>query len=145
MSPACDPDPDDTPPFDPDSPAHHRWLDGQGRRLLHFGRAAALPDGGFGWLDRRGAVTPGVPTRLYVTCRMTHVYALGTLLGVPGSEALVDHGVRALATTFRDREHGGWFGAVDRAGRPTDDTKGAYPHAFVVLAGASASVAGRPG
>jgi mannose/cellobiose epimerase-like protein (N-acyl-D-glucosamine 2-epimerase family) len=76
---------------------------------------------------------------------MTHVYALATLLGEPGSAELVDQGLQALTGRFRDAQNGGWFGAVEDAGRPTDDTKAAYPHAFVVLAAASATVAGRPG
>jgi sulfoquinovose isomerase len=127
-----------------DSPGHHRWLDAESRRLLEFARASALADGGFGWLDARGAVTQGLPGRLYVTCRMTHVWALGVLLEIDGSEALVDHGLAALDGMFRDAEHGGWFGAV-ADGEPVDDTKTAYPHAFVVLAAASATIAGRPG
>ncbi|NMR18730.1 AGE family epimerase/isomerase [Cellulomonas fimi] len=128
-----------------DSPAHHAWLAAETRRLLEFGRGAALPDGGFGWLDRRGAVMPSVPPPLYVTCRMTHVYSLGALLGVEGSEALVDHGVAALRGRFRDAAHGGWFTAVGHDGSPADERKQAYPHSFVVLAASSALVAGRPG
>ena len=114
--------PDAATRFAIDSPEHHRWLADEGRRLLDFGRAAALPDGGFGWLDARGAVTEGLPARLYVTCRMTHVYSLGCLLGVEGSEALVDHGLAALDGMFRDTEHGGWFGSVGD-GEAVDDTK----------------------
>jgi len=112
-------------------------------RLLDFGRGAALPTGGFGWLDAHGTVTPSVPAPLYVTCRMTHAYALGSLLGVPGSEALVDHGLDALAHRFRDAENGGWFTAIDGP-LVTDDRKMAYPHAFVILAASSASIARRP-
>src|SRR5690606_17143310 len=75
--------------------------------------------------------------------------ALGTLLGRPGFGPLVDHGLAALTDRFHDVEHGGWFAAVE----PTDTggpaggdgaVKGAYPHAFVVLATASAAAAGRP-
>lgn len=76
---------------------------------------------------------------------MTHVHALGTLLGHPGSADAADHGLRALTGLFRDAAHGGWFGAVDADGSPVDDDKSAYPHAFVVLAASSAAIAGRPG
>lgn len=125
-------------------PAHARWLEHETDRLLAFGRTAALPAGGFARLDDDGRPAPG-PTELWITCRMTHVYALGTLLGRPGSARLVDHGVAALTGPFHDGAHGGWFTEVDPDGRPHDDTKGAYPHAFVVLAASSATAADRPG
>ena len=70
---------------------------------------------------------------------MTHVFALGELLGEPDCAAFADHGLDAIATAFADAEHGGWR---TRAGVPG---KAAYDHAFVLLAGASAALAGRPG
>ena len=76
---------------------------------------------------------------------MTHVYAIGHLLGRPGSAALVDHGLDALRGAFHDAEHGGWFAEVARDGTPVDTDKAAYPHAFVILATSSATAAGRPG
>ncbi|MBZ2195567.1 AGE family epimerase/isomerase [Occultella gossypii] len=127
-----------------DSPGHRLRLDREARRLLEFGRAARLPEGGFGWLDATGVPTPGRPRMLYVTCRMTHAFALGTLLGVDGSAELVDHGLQALRGLFGDRAHGGWFTSVGADG-PADDRKWSYPHAFVVLAAASAATIGRPG
>ena len=127
-----------------DSPEHHARLAQETRRLLEFGRAARLPEGGFGWLDTSGAPTPGRPRLLYVTCRMTHAYALGELLGIAGATEHVDHGLRALDEVFRDPAHPGWFTAVGPDGA-TDARKWSYPHAFVVLAAASAATAGRPG
>jgi mannose/cellobiose epimerase-like protein (N-acyl-D-glucosamine 2-epimerase family) len=84
------------------------------------------------------------PVELWITCRMTHVLALGHLLGRRGCGELVDHGVAALTGRFHDDRHGGWFATVDDRG-PTVRGKAAYPHAFVVLAAASATCAGRPG
>jgi sulfoquinovose isomerase len=129
------------------SPAHLRWLEQETDRLLEFGRAARVPAGGFGWLDERGGLDADRPTELWITCRMTYVFALGALLGRPGCGALADHGLAALAGRFRDAEHGGWFAAVGPDGPEGDEqtAKGAYPHAFVVLATASAAAAGRPG
>lgn len=124
------------------SPAHHRWLEAETDRLLEFGRASRIPTG-FGWLDESGGVDADRPTQLWITCRMTYVYALGALMGRPGAGTLVDHGLAALAGPLRDTEHGGWFAAVGPDG-PVEDEKGAYPHAFVVLAAASAAAAGRP-
>jgi sulfoquinovose isomerase len=125
-------------------PEHGAWLEAEGDRLLEFGRAAQEPGGGFGWLDDDGVPEPGRPLELWITCRMTHVYALGHLLGRPGCAELVDHGVAALRELFHDDVNGGWFAQVGPDGPVTTD-KTAYEHAFVVLAGASATAAGRPG
>jgi mannose/cellobiose epimerase-like protein (N-acyl-D-glucosamine 2-epimerase family) len=111
-------------------------------RLLQFGEAARTAVG-FGWLDDAGRLVPR-PILLWITCRMTHVYSLGDLLGRPGAAELVDHGIAALGGGLRDAEHGGWFTSVDDDG-PVDARKAAYPHSFVILAGASATAAGRPG
>jgi sulfoquinovose isomerase len=124
-------------------PAHARWLEQETDRLLSFGAASAREAGGFARLDDDGAPLAG-PTELWITCRMTHVYSLGVLLGRPASAALVDHGLAALDTVFRDAQNGGWYTEVGPDGA-TDDTKAAYPHAFVVLATASATAADRPG
>lgn len=125
------------------SGAHARWLETESRALLDFARAARVPHG-FGYLDDAGTVAPEAPAELWITCRMTHSYALGALLGIPGCAPLADHGVRTLTDHFRDADHGGWYSAV-RADGPTNDAKEAYAHAFVVLAGASATAAERPG
>ncbi len=125
------------------SPAHARWLEAEGDRLLGFGRAARHPLG-FGWLDRAGVLDAGRPFPLWITCRMTHVYALAHLMGRPGSAALVDHGLAALAGPFRDAAHGGWYTALRPDSLPAPPQKAAYEHAFVMLAAASATAAGRP-
>ncbi len=122
----------------------HAWLEAEGDRLLEFGRASRHREGGFAWLDDDGTPELDRPVELWITCRMTHVYSLGDLLGRPGCSALADHGVEALHGRFRDRGHGGWYAKVG-AGGPTTTDKTAYEHAFVVLAGASATAAGRPG
>jgi mannose/cellobiose epimerase-like protein (N-acyl-D-glucosamine 2-epimerase family) len=127
-----------------DSPAHGRWLEDEGDRLLDFGRAALHPDGGFGWLDDDGEPDLERPVELWVTCRMTHVYALGHLMGRPDCGRLADAGVAALLGRFHDDTNGGWFAQVGADG-PTVTDKTAYEHAFVVLAGASATAARREG
>ena len=124
--------------------AHEQWLEAEGDRLLEFGRASQHPEGGFAWLDDDGVPELDSPVELWVTCRMTHVYSLGHMLGRPDCAALADHGVAALEWRFRDDEHGGWFAKVGAEG-PTTTSKTAYEHAFVVLAAASATAAGRPG
>ena len=127
-----------------ESPAHARWLEAEGDRLLQFSKASRHPAGGFAWLDVAGRPDLERPVELWITCRMTHVFSLGTMLGRPGCGPLADHGLKALEGRFRDEVHDGWYAAVD-AGGPTGRAKSAYPHAFVVLAAASATCAGRPG
>ncbi|MFD1717420.1 AGE family epimerase/isomerase [Georgenia deserti] len=124
-------------------PAHTRWLEQESDALLRFGRASRT-DRGFGYLGADGTVDKSVDHELWVTCRMAHCFSLAVLLGRAGYGPLVDHGLRALAETFEDAERGGWFTAVGPDG-PTQTRKDAYPHAFVLLATASATVAGRPG
>jgi sulfoquinovose isomerase len=124
------------------NPAHSRWLELESDALMRFGSASRTPTG-FGYLDAHGAVTER-PHELWINCRMMHCFALGTLLGRPGCAPLVDHGIRALTSTFSDREFGGWFTAVAANGVQVE-RKDAYSHAFVLLAAASAVVSGRPG
>ncbi|MGR7027006.1 AGE family epimerase/isomerase [Geodermatophilus sp. URMC 62] len=115
-------------------------LTGELDRLLAFAAGARRDDGGFGYLAADGSLDPTKPRETYVTARMTHVFSLAVLLGRPGAADLAAHGVAALTGPFRDDAHGGWPASPDG-----DDTKAAYVHAFVVLAGASAAAAGVPG
>lgn len=125
------------------NPAHARWLERESDALLGFA-AGSYSDEGFGYLGSDGLVLPEQGSHLWITCRMIHSFALGTLLGRPGSASMVDHGLRALASNFRDPANGGWYAQVGPHG-PIDDTKAAYAHAFVILAASSAASAGRPG
>jgi len=105
--------------------------------LLAFAARSRLADGGFGYLGSDGRVLPDRPVETWIVARMTHVFGLAHLLGRPGADGLARHGVAALTDgPLRDTEHGGWFAATD------DDTKAAYVHAFVVLAGSTAAAAG---
>jgi len=109
--------------------------------LLRFARASAVP-GGSAWLDAAGRPTAR-DLQLWITCRMTHCFALGELRGDTTCAPLVEHGLEALLGPFHDVEHGGWFAALSRStGAPTADRKEGYGHAFVVLAASSALVAG---
>lgn len=118
-------------------------LEAEGDRLLEFARASAHPDGGFAWLTEDGRPDLDRPVELWISCRMTHVFALAHLMGRPYAADLVDHGVASLAGRLRDHEHGGWWAAVGPDG-PVTQSKTAYEHAFVVLAASSAAAAGRP-
>lgn len=134
------------------STEHNRWLGTESRALLDWARRARVP-AGFGWIGEDGRIDPSHPVELWITGRMTFAFSLGTLLGIPGCSIFADHGITALSTAMRDREHGGWYSAVS----PQVDAEGhaasidpaarkeCYQHAFVVLAAAAATAAGRPG
>ncbi|MDO5700500.1 MAG: AGE family epimerase/isomerase [Bowdeniella nasicola] len=127
----------------PGSPEYRRT---QRADLLRFAAGSCSP-AGFGYLNAAGEIDPGEPTPLYVVCRMTHVFALGSLAGEepapggPDSAELADlthHGVTALLDgPLRDTQDGGWYAAIQPAGTPIS-AKEAYGHAFVLLAASSA-------
>ena len=126
-------------------PGTAEWRRAEASRLIEFGRAAALPDGGFGWLDANGDIDVTQPRPLYINARMTYVFALAHLNGVDGADALAAAGIGALASRYADGENGGWFSSIDLSGNVIDTTKANYAHAHVLLASASAVAAGLPG
>ena len=117
---------------------HRQWLRAEGRRLLrHYTRA--LVPGGFATLGNSGRLVDDTPQGV-VTARMVHCYSLAALMGVPGASLIADHGIVALLDgPLRDHAAGGWFEDASAPSR-----KKAYLHAFVALAGASATMAGLP-
>lgn len=112
--------------------------------LLNFGHRFPSPGGGSYYLGDDGTPWTERSRETWITSRMVHVYSLGTFLGHPGSEELVDAGLKGLTGELHDKEHGGWY-----AGRTADGgilpTKQCYAHAFVILAASSAVLAERPG
>jgi sulfoquinovose isomerase len=126
-------------------PGSSEWRAAEATRLIAFARGSALPEGGFGWLDLNGAVDPSLPRPLYANARMTYVFALAHLVGVPGTLQLSESGVGAMMTVFADAEHGGWFTSLDFHGNVVDANKMSYAHAHALLGSASAVVAGVPG
>jgi mannose/cellobiose epimerase-like protein (N-acyl-D-glucosamine 2-epimerase family) len=109
-------------------------------RLLGFAARSRLAEGGFGYLGSDGAVVGDRPVETWIVARMTHVFGLAHLLGRPGAADLARHGVAALTDgPLHDAAHGGWRAST------TEDTKAAYVHAFVVLAGSTATAAGVEG
>ncbi|MEU4419659.1 AGE family epimerase/isomerase [Actinoplanes sp. NPDC024001] len=125
-------------------PSDTAWLSQETGRLLDFGRAFPHPLGGAAWLRTDGTPDVDAPVHTWITARMTHVYSLAHLLGVPGAGALADVALAGLTGVLHDREHGGWHPAVAADGHPAPG-KSCYDHAFVVLAAASATIARRPG
>ncbi|WP_201774440.1 AGE family epimerase/isomerase [Demequina sediminicola] len=135
-----------------DAPGSAEYLTQQRASLVPW-VAMARNEHGFGYLNADGSLDASKGTELWITCRMTHVAALGLLAqeephnsGPSASELrdLATHGVRCLAETFHDGANGGWYAAVGADG-PTVTTKQAYGHAFVILAASSALAAGVDG
>jgi sulfoquinovose isomerase len=123
---------------------HRAWLVDQTHKQLAFGRSFPHPAGGAAWLGSDGKPDLSRPVFTWITARMAHVHGLGAVAGIPGSDGLADVALDGLAGRLLDHEHGGWFASIDPDGR-VDDTKSAYATAFVLLAAATTSVAGRPG
>ncbi|MCY4459935.1 MAG: AGE family epimerase/isomerase [Albidovulum sp.] len=131
--------------------SHRHWLMDEAARLFDFYRAGSVdPRGGFFDLDDRGEPLPTgwppapEPTRnLFTTTRIIYCFAIGHLMGRPGSDRLVDHGVEFMLNGHRDRKHGGYHWATGYNG-PTNSAKVAYGHAFTLLAASSAKAVGHP-
>jgi sulfoquinovose isomerase len=127
-------------------PLHRQWLMRQANRLFDFFQRNAInPAGGFYDLDGFGHPldTDNPLRQIHGTTRMVHCFAIGSLLGRPGSDEIVDHGMRYIWEHHRDTRNGGYFWSLDNDG-PRDDSKQAYGHAFVLLAASSAKLAGHP-
>ena len=130
--------------------AHRLWLIDNARALFDFFQLPSFnPAGGFFSLDENARPLPpkpghkGADRQAPGTARMAHAFAVAHLLGLPGADRIVDHAVAFLWERMRDREHGGYFWRVDDE-KPTDATKQAYGHAFVLLAASSAMCVGHP-
>ena len=127
-----------------DTEENKTFLQKNAEALLAFGHQFPSPQGGAYYLGDDGTPWKDRPRETWITCRMAHVYSLGTVLGHPGSRELAEAAVAGLRGELQDREHGGWY-----AGRTADGgilpTKQCYAHAFVILAGCSASLVGAAG
>lgn len=125
---------------------HRRWLWEQANDLFGFFQPGVInPRGGFYNLDNAGAPLDRTNSvrQIHSTTRMVHCFAIGHLLGRPGCDAVIDHGMTYLWNSHRDTQHGGYLWSLDNDG-PQDDTKQAYGHAFVLLAASSAKAVGQP-
>jgi sulfoquinovose isomerase len=124
---------------------HRSLLLDQAQRLLAFYQYESIDQrGGFFELGSDGRPTQEKTRHLVWTTRMVYCFSLAHLLGRPGAALVVDHGLRTLADRFRDPKHGGYWWIVE-ADEPRDRTKQAYGLAHVLLAGAAATTAERPG
>lgn len=139
-----------------DTVEHIRWLGNHMQQVLEYSRRAFLP-GGFGYIKADGKVDDTRPLELDLTARSTYIYALGVVLGIPGSLRRCDHGLRSLTHTFKDASNGGWFSLVEpiseeqrrdnASGVPTGQNiflKSSRSMSYLLEAAAAATIARRP-
>lgn len=127
-------------------PFHRQYLMRQANNLFDFFEANSLnPKGGFFDLDDNGrpVQTDNAVRQIHSTTRMIHCAVIGSLIGRPGSDEIIDHGMDYLRNHHRDVRNGGYFWSLDDTG-VVDGLKQAYGHAFVLLAGSSAKLVGHP-
>ncbi|MDO5337139.1 MAG: AGE family epimerase/isomerase [Eubacteriales bacterium] len=112
--------------------------------LLAFGHKFPSPQGSSYYLGDDGTPWKERKRETWITCRMAHVYSIGTFLGHEGSKELADAALKGLRGELYDQTNGGWYPGVTAEGAALPD-KQCYGHAFVILAASSALLAGRPG
>lgn len=96
------------------------------------GASYYLGDDGTPWVDR--------PRETWITCRMTHVYSIGKMMGHEGSEALAASGIKGLLGALHDDNADGWYAGITKDGEALPN-KQCYAHAFVILAATSGILA----
>lgn len=132
------------PKYQIDTLENKQFMKEQCEELLAFGHQFPSPGGGSYYLGDDGTPWKDRPRETWITCRMAHVYSIGSFLGHAGSEELIDAALKGLQGELRDKKDGGWY-----AGLTAEDEvlpyKQCYAHAFVILASCSSLAAGRPG
>ncbi len=114
-----------------------QFLAEQRDALFNFGARFPSEEGSSYWLGDDGTPWVERDRATWITCRMTHVYALAAFSGFEGAEKLVDAGLKGLLGQLHDDDNDGWYPAVSAQGEPAAD-KQCYAHAFVLLAASSA-------
>ena len=124
-----------------DTPENKAYLQAMVTELLQFAVRFPSPEGCAYYLKDDGAPWPEKNLDNYETCRMVHCYSIGKLLGFPGSDSLIDAGLKGLLGAMRDKVNGGWYNSLNPDHTPLPG-KQCYSHAFVILAASSAVLAG---
>lgn len=111
------------------------------KELLEFGKNFLSPGGSSYFLGDDGTPWKDRNRETWITCRMAHVYSMGTMLGDKDSPALVHGAIKGLLGELKDCENGGWYPGLTPDNKILPD-KQCYAHAFVLLASSSALLAG---
>ena len=108
--------------------------------LLKFGRQFPSESGASYYLGDDGSPIKERNRETWITCRMAHVYSMGTMLGDKESRMLSGKAIDAILGVLKDEKNGGWFAGITPDGE-TLPGKQCYAHAFVILAATSALLA----
>lgn len=127
-----------------DTEENKSFMKGLTDDLLKFGHKFPAPTGSSYYLGDDGTPWTDRPRETWITCRMAHVYSIGSILGHEGSEGLIDQALKGLTGELHDVTNGGWYPGITADGKIIPN-KQCYAHAFVILAASSATLAGRPG
>ena len=127
-----------------DTEENRKYLQELCEDLLKFGHQFPSPGGASYYLGDDGTPWKERNRETWITCRMAHVYSIGSFLGHEGSKELAAAAIKGLKGELHDKENGGWY-----AGLTVDNeivpNKQCYAHAFVILAASSAVLAGVEG
>ena len=124
-----------------DTPENKAYLQAMVKELLQFAVRYPSPEGCAYYLRDDGSPWMEKNLDSYETCRMVHCYCIGKFLGFPGSDSLIDAGLKGLLGVMRDKANGGWYNSLTPDHVPLPG-KQCYSHAFVILAASSAVLAG---
>lgn len=127
-----------------DTPENKAFMKSLTDELLSFGHKFPSEGGSSYYLGDDGTPWTERPRECWITCRMAHVYSIGSFLGHEGSEALIDAALKGITGELSDKENGGWYPGRTADGEILSNTKQCYAHAFVILAATSALLANRP-
>ncbi len=123
-----------------DTKENRSFLEENAASLLEFGRRFPSPEGGSYYLGDDGTPWKDRNRETWITCRMVHVYSIGSMMGVEGCKALAEQGLKGLLGELRDKVSGGWYAGRTASGDILP-LKQCYAHAFVILAASSALLA----
>lgn len=127
-----------------DTEENRQFLKEQTEGLLSFGHQFPSPGGSSYYLGDDGTPWKERSREAWITCRMAHVYSIGTFLGHEGSRELAASAIKGLRGELHDDKNGGWYAGLTAEGQILPN-KQCYAHAFVILAATSGLLADIPG
>ena len=95
-----------------DTTENKAFLKEMTEELLAFGHRFPSPEGGAYYLGDDGTPWVTRPRETWITCRMAHVYSIGSMLGYQGSKDLADAAINGLLNELHDDENGGWYSGI---------------------------------
>lgn len=127
-----------------DSVENKDYMNSLCEELLAFGHKFPSESGASYYLGDDGTPWTDRPRETWITCRMAHVYSIGTMKGHEGSRELATKAISGLLTRLHDDKADGWFAGITADGNVLPN-KQCYAHAFVILAATSGVLAGIEG